>query len=61
MKKVNPLGIALAVLSLVYLYAIIFLGATHQFFFFALFAGLSYALLTEEPKETEKNSGGNRS
>lgn len=52
-RKVNPLGIILAIISLVQLYAIIFLGAKHQFFFFLAFAGLAYALLTEDLEAKE--------
>lgn len=44
-------GIILLIIALVFLGAIIFAGAKHQFFFFIVFAGLGYALVDESLTE----------
>lgn len=53
-RKINPFGVICAVIALIYLGAMIFAGATHQFFWFVFFAGLAYALLTEDPDESKE-------
>ena len=47
-------GIVLACIALVYLGAIIFLGAKHQFFFFLTIGGLAYAILDEAITEAKE-------
>lgn len=50
-------GCVLAAIALVYLGAILFLGAKHQFFFFLTFAGLGYALIDEALTEKAEDRG----
>lgn len=54
-KKINPLGIVLAIAAALCLVGII-IGAKQHFFGFITLGGLAYALLTEKPdKETINN------
>lgn len=51
-KKINPLGIVLAIAATLCLVGII-IGAKQHFFGFITLGGLAYALLTEEPDDKE--------
>ena len=49
-------GIVLLLIALVYLGAMIFLGAAHQFFFFLAFLGLGFALVDDAITESKDNA-----
>lgn len=51
-KKINPLGIVLAIAAALCLVGII-IGAKQHFFGFITLGGLAYALLTEKPDDKE--------
>lgn len=52
-KKINPLGIVLAIAAALCLVGVI-IGAKQHFFGFITLGGLAYALLTENP-DNEKS------
>lgn len=53
-RKTNTLGIICAAAALLCLVGIIF-GAKQHFFGFLTFAGLAYALLTEDPQDKKQS------